>query len=127
VTTSFTVIAGHTGGAEADVDWNSIPRSGTLIFVMGVEHMPQIVLSLITRGYSPETPAAVIEKGTTPNQVVVTATLADIVDKAAHLQPPSILIIGEVVRLHEELNWFIPQGALDSVSSLRSNSVPANI
>jgi siroheme synthase len=94
---------------------------------MGVEHMPQIVLSLITRGYSPETPAAVIEKGTTPNQVVVTATLADIVDKAAHLQPPSILIIGEVVRLHEELNWFIPQGALDSVSSLRSNSVPANI
>jgi len=106
VTTSFTVIAGHTGGAEADVDWASIPRNGTIIFVMGVEHMPQIVLELISRGFSPETPAAVIEKGTTPNQVVVTATLADIVEKAAHLQPPSILIVGEVVRLHEELNWF---------------------
>jgi len=106
VTTSFTVIAGHTGGSETDVDWASIPRNGTVIFVMGVEHMPQIVLSLIEHGYSPETPAAVIEKGTTPNQVVVTATLADIVEKAAHLQPPSILIVGEVVRLHEELNWF---------------------
>jgi uroporphyrin-III C-methyltransferase len=106
VTTSFTVIAGHTGGAEADVDWASIPRNGTIIFVMGVEHMPQIVLELISRGFPPETPAAVIEKGTTPNQVVVTATLADIVEKAAHLQPPSILIVGEVVRLHEELDWF---------------------
>lgn len=106
VTTSFTVIAGHTGGDESDVDWDAVPRDGTLIFVMGVEHMPQIVLSLITRGYSPETPAAVIEKGTTSNQVVVTATLADIVEKAAHLQPPSILIVGEVVRLHEEIAWF---------------------
>ncbi len=109
VTTSFTVIAGHTSGADSDVDWDAIPRNGTIIFVMGVEHMPQIVLSLITRGYSPKTPAAVIEKGTTPNQVVVTATLADIVEKAAHLQPPSILIVGEVVRLHEELEWFMPQ------------------
>jgi uroporphyrin-III C-methyltransferase len=106
VTTSFTVIAGHTGGAEADVDWASIPRNGTIIFVMGVEHMPQIVLELISRGFPPETPAAVIEKGTTPNQVVVIAALADIVEKAAHLQPPSILIVGEVVRLHEELDWF---------------------
>jgi len=109
VTTSFTVIAGHTGGAEADVDWDSIPRNGTIIFVMGVEHMPQIVISLIAHGYLPETPAAVIEKGTTPNQVVVTATLADIVEKAAHLQPPSILIVGEVVRLQAELEWFMPQ------------------
>ena len=116
VTTSFTVIAGHTGGAEADVDWDAVPRNGTLIFVMGVEHMPQIVLSLITRGYSPETPAAVIEKGTTPNQIVVTSTLANIVEKAAHLQPPSILIVGEVVRLHEELNWF----NLESASLLAS-------
>jgi uroporphyrin-III C-methyltransferase len=109
VTTSFTVIAGHAGGSDSDVDWDAIPRNGTIIFVMGVEHMPQIVLSLITRGYSPETPAAVIEKGTTPNQVVVTATLANIVEKAAHLHPPSILIVGEVVRLHEELEWFMPQ------------------
>ncbi len=109
VTTSFTVIAGHTGGSEADVDWDVVPRNGTLIFVMGVEHMPQIVLELISRGFSPETPAAVIEKGTTPNQVVVTAPLADIVEKAAHLQPPSILIVGEVVRLHEELDWFMLQ------------------
>jgi len=109
VTTSFTVIAGHTGGAEADVDWASIPRNGTIIFVMGVEHMPQIVLSLIEHGYSPETPAAVIEKGTTPKQIVVTATLADIVEKAAHLQPPSILVVGEVVRLQAELEWFMPQ------------------
>ncbi|MBK9926389.1 MAG: uroporphyrinogen-III C-methyltransferase [Anaerolineales bacterium] len=119
VTTSFTVIAGHTGGSEADVDWASIPRNGTIIFVMGVEHMPQIVLELISRGFSPETPAAVIEKGTTPNQVVVTATLSDIVEKAAHMQPPSILIVGEVVRLHEELNWF----NLESASSLHSQGV----
>jgi len=116
VTTSFTVIAGHTGGAEADVDWASIPRNGTIIFVMGVEHMPQIVLSLIEHGYSPETPAAVIEKGTTPNQIVVTATLADIVEKAAHLQPPSILIVGEVVRLHAELDWFNLEKRLVQIS-----------
>ena len=109
VTTSFTVVAGHTGGAEVGVDWASIPRNGTVIFVMGVEHMPQIVEKLIEHGLSSETPAAVIQNGTTINQVVVAGRLIDIVERAAHLQPPSILIVGEVVRLHAEIDWFMRQ------------------
>src|SRR5688572_15769685 len=79
VTTSFTVVAGHTGGADSDIDWASISRTGTVVFVMGVEHLPEIVSQLIAHGRLPNTPAAVIEEGTTQKQVTVIGTLNDIV------------------------------------------------
>src|SRR5688500_2592655 len=77
VTTAFTVVAGHTGGSDSDIDWASISHTGTVVFVMGVEHLPEIVSQLIAHGRLPNTPAAVIEEGTTKKQVTVIGTLND--------------------------------------------------
>lgn len=109
VTTAFTVVAGHTGGSESDIDWGGISRTGTIVFLMGIEHLPEIVEQLIAHGRSADTPAALIQEGTTQNQIVVTGTLEDIVEKALNIRPPAIFIVGEVVRLREQINWFHPQ------------------
>jgi uroporphyrin-III C-methyltransferase len=122
VTTTFAVVAGHTGGAESDIDWTAISRMGTVVFLMGVEHMPEIVDQLIAHGRLADTPVAVIREGTTANQFVVTGTLADILEKAEGIRPPAILIVGEVVRLREQIDWFIPQ-----VSSLAIKDIQAEL
>ena len=109
---SFTVITGH----EADgLDPANTYRPNTyhlpldtLVFLMGVKSLPDIVASLIASGRSPDTPAAVIRWGTTPEQQTVTGTLADIVQRVedAGITAPAITVVGEVVRLREKLSWF---------------------
>jgi len=106
VTTAFTVVAGHTGGSESDIDWDGISKIGTIVFLMGVEHLPEIVEQLIAHGRSSNTPAALIQEGTTQNQVVVTGTLEDIVEKAKDIRPPAVFVVGEVVCLREQIDWF---------------------
>jgi siroheme synthase len=76
---------------------------------MGVEHLPEIVEQLIAYGRGVDTPVALIREGTTRNQSVVTGTLRDIVEKTRHITPPAVLVVGEVVRLHEQLDWYAPQ------------------
>lgn len=107
VTTAFAVVAGHVGAAESDIDWNAISKIGTLVFLMGVEHLAEIAQELIRYGRSAETPAAVIEQGTTQNQNVVVGALDTISELARDVRPPAILVVGEVVNLRAELNWFI--------------------
>ena len=109
VTTAFTVVAGHTGSSDSSIDWEAISRIGTIVFLMGVEHLPEIVPQLIAYGRGADTPAALIQEGTTLNQSVVTGTLANIVEKGREIRPPAVLVVGEVVRLHEQLGWFAPQ------------------
>ena len=106
VTTAFTVVAGHNGGTDSGIDWEGISRIGTIVFLMGVEHLPEIVANLIAHGRSSETPAVLIQEGTTPNQVVITGTLDDIVEKAPGIRPPAVFVVGEVVRLREQIDWF---------------------
>jgi len=110
VTTAFTVIAGHTGGTDSNIDWGAISKIGTIIFLMGVEHLPEIVEKLIAFGRAMDTPAALIQEGTTANQRIVAGTLSDIVEKSKDVRPPAVFIVGEVVRLREKLEWFVPQG-----------------
>ncbi len=109
VTTAFTVVAGHTGGTDSDIDWSAISKIGTIIFLMGVEHLPEIVQKLIANGRSVDTPVALIREGTTQNQVVVSGTLESIVEKTRDIRPPAVLIVGEVVQLHDQLDWFVPK------------------
>jgi uroporphyrin-III C-methyltransferase len=106
VTTAFAVVAGHTGGTESDIDWDGIARIGTVVFLMGVEHLAEIVSQLLNHGRQPETPAALIQEGTTPQQVIVKGTLKDIVQNSSHILPPAVFIVGEVVNLGEQLDWF---------------------
>ena len=123
ITTAFTVVAGHTGSVDSNIDWEAIARIGTIVFLMGVEHLPQIIPQLIAHGRSADTPAALIQEGTTPNQVVITATLADIVEKTREIRPPAVLIVGEVVRLHEQLNWFTFRAEALSIKLLQAQHV----
>ena len=108
---TVTFVTGHedpTKGAEA-LEWPRLATaSGTLVFLMGVKNLPAIVENLRREGKSSDTPSAVIRWGTKPGQQTVIGTLATIARKVAEarIEPPSIIVIGEVVRLREQLNWF---------------------
>lgn len=109
IATSFHVITGHEDPTkeEESVDYEALARvSGTLIFLMGFGNLEKICSELIKFGKPPETPAAVVYKGTSPEQKVVSGNLNNIVEKSTHLSPPSIIVVGEVVNLRDQLNWF---------------------
>ncbi len=112
VATSFAVIAGHEDPlkGESTVHWDRLAKAvDTLVILMGVGNCESIVSELIVHGLEPETPAAAIRYGTTHEQETVTAKLVDL-PKAiseANLKAPAALVIGEVVRLREELIWFV--------------------
>jgi uroporphyrinogen III methyltransferase/synthase len=105
---SVAFITGHNAGSKPlDVNWQALSQGvDTLVFLMGVHNLKCIVTSLLEVGRSPETPIALIERGTLPEQKVVTGTLADILEKAADIKPPAIIIVGEVVSLQSSLEWF---------------------
>lgn len=109
-TSSFAIITGHEkpGKEESSIKWELISTGiGTLVFLMGVENLPYIAEKLIENGRSPQTPVALIRRGTLPDQQVVSGMLADIVDKVreAALKPPAIIVVGETVDLRLELLW----------------------
>lgn len=81
---------------------------GTLVFYMGLDRLDRISSALIAQGKPPDTPALVVSRATTPLQKTVTSTLKDIAQQvqAAALHAPSLLIVGEVVRLREKAAWF---------------------
>jgi uroporphyrinogen III methyltransferase/synthase len=106
--THFTVVTGHedpTKGAS-DVDWAALARAGgTLVLLMGVRGLPAISAALIAGGRAATTPAAVIARGTTPAQTVVTGTLDTIAALAADVSPPAITVVGEVAGLRDAIAW----------------------
>jgi uroporphyrinogen III methyltransferase/synthase len=109
VACSALLITGHRTDCtlNPEADWaRAALGADTLVFLMGVKNLPCIVEQLIAAGRPPETPVAMIRQGTHSEQVTVTGTLADIVERAAGIRPPAIIVIGEVVRLRERLNWF---------------------
>jgi uroporphyrinogen III methyltransferase/synthase len=108
-TSGVAFITGHEDPAKVEtaLDWAKISTGlGTLVFFMGMKNLPEIAGKLVEHGRDAETPVAVIRWGTRAGQQVVTGTLADIVGKAAGVSPPAITVVGEVVRLREQLNWF---------------------
>ena len=108
---SVTLITGHEDAdkAASSHDWPALARSAsTLVFVMGMKHLPEISHKLIEAGRSPNTPAAVIHWATTPQHRSLTASLAELPDRAREsgFTNPSLIVVGEVVALHDSLNWF---------------------
>lgn len=94
---------------ESAVEWPRLASSeGTLVFLMGMRNLPNIVERLLQEGKNPQTPVALIRWGTYPRQRTVIGTLFDIVDRATTvaIDPPTVIVIGEVVRLRDRLNWF---------------------
>ena len=108
---SFAFIAGYEDPEKGDsqIDWEKIATGvGTLCIYMGVRRLPDIVEQLVSNGRSPETPVAVLRWVTYETQETLVGTLRDIVEVAreAKLTPPAMVIVGDVVRLREKLNWF---------------------
>ena len=107
VASSLVIVTGHEEpGKETPLDWAAIAAlGGTLVVLMGVSRLEQNVAALIRAGKSPQTPAAMVEKGGWPEQRMICATLADIAEKAkeARIESPAILVVGEVVLLAEKL------------------------
>ena len=83
----------------------------TLVILMGVKNLPQIVTDLLRGGVSPQTPVAVIRWGTTQAQESVIGTLDNISERAARLESPAVIVVGKVVELSEQLQWFVPGDA----------------
>jgi uroporphyrin-III C-methyltransferase len=105
---SLTVVTGHEDPAkpEGAVDWDWVAAAkGTVVILMGLSQLPSIRSRLLAGGRAPETPAAAIAAGTTPEQLVVTASLADLPEAvaAAQLVAPALVVIGDVVRFRELL------------------------
>jgi uroporphyrin-III C-methyltransferase len=112
VSTSFTVVTGHESDSNSDVDWDALSGTGTVIFLMGVKHLSEITRQLLKHGRKADTPVALIEQGTTKNQLVITSTLKDITGQAERIKPPAILVVGDVVNLRNEISWFSNQPEL---------------
>ena len=95
-------------GAHTSRALANLASADTVVVLMGVAHLREIANGLMTAGRLPETPAAVIRWGTYDGQQTVTGTLRTIADEAerAGLRAPSVIIVGEVVRLRECLSWF---------------------
>ncbi len=102
---SFGVFAGHTadGPAGSSIDWTAAARMDTAVFLMGVERLPYIVGQLMAHGRAPDTPIALIERATLPEERVVAGALGDILAKSGDVRPPAVIVVGAVVSLHQTL------------------------
>lgn len=108
---SFHVITGHEkdGKDEPSLDFKTLASlDGTLVFLMSLKNLPKITQNLIENGKAPETPCAVIQRGTTSKQKCVSGTLKTICEEVekGHIKTPALTIVGEVVRCREQLEWF---------------------
>ena len=93
---------------EPALDWAALARfPGTLVLYMGVRQLPAIARRLLDAGRDPDEPAAVVERGTLPDQRTVTGTLATIAERtaAADVGPPAVTVVGPVAALAERLAW----------------------
>lgn len=108
---SCVFVAGHVKDGGDDLDWDALARPRqTVVVYMGLHNVAMICGNLIAHGMPATTPAALIQQGTTPNQRVLAATLTELPDcvERASVKAPTLLVIGEVVRLRERLAWFDP-------------------
>lgn len=106
---SCVFVTGHLQGDKVNLNWTQLALPNqTVVIYMGLIGLEQICQALIRHGSPKDLPIALIQQGTTDKQKVITGTLATMPDLVAkeHIKAPTIIIIGEVVLLHERLEWF---------------------
>jgi uroporphyrin-III C-methyltransferase/precorrin-2 dehydrogenase/sirohydrochlorin ferrochelatase len=105
---SVRFVTGHLKDGSCDLDWPQLAQPAqTVVFYMGLVSLPLICEQLLAHGRAPDTPVALVQQGTTPQQRVHTGTLATmpgLIEKEQVL-PPTLIIVGEVVALHDRLKW----------------------
>ncbi len=109
---AFAVVAGYEDPAKegSRIDWSTIAGTPTLVVLMGVRSAGKICEALIAHGRNPESPAAAIASASTVHQKVARATVAGLAQamETAEIRAPAVLVFGEVVKLHDLLDWFSP-------------------
>ena len=111
IASSFTVVTGHKASEsdEPPIAWDKLSAgTDTLVILMGIGNLANVVDQLIKNNKPPSTPLAVITHGTTGRQRCVMGTLQDIIEKvkSENLEPPSVVVVGDVVHLRKYLRWF---------------------
>ncbi len=108
---SFAVIPGYedTTKEESAINWAKLATGvGTLVFLMAVKNIDELTRKLIAHGRAPDTPVAVVRWGTRADQKTIVGTLGDIAARVRErdIKPPAVMVIGDVVNLRNELNWY---------------------
>jgi len=122
------LVTGHLKDGSMDRDWHGLVRPRqTVVIYMGLLGLEPLCQQLIAHGLSADTPAAVVQQATLPEQRAVTATLGTLA-AAAHrsqLKPPTLVIVGEVVRLRDKLDWYSGSGGQPAGADLDIHAPPA--
>jgi uroporphyrin-III C-methyltransferase len=108
VAVSFRVVTGHESPNKeiSQIPWENFKTDDTIVFLMGLHNLEKIASKLIEVGKPEDYPCAVISRGTKKDQKVVIGRLDNIVQKAAGMPTPALIIVGKVVTLRQQLNWF---------------------
>jgi uroporphyrin-III C-methyltransferase/precorrin-2 dehydrogenase/sirohydrochlorin ferrochelatase len=109
---SVVFVTGHLQDGSVDLNWKALAHpQQTVVFYMGLHGVPTICRELVNHGLPATTPVALVQQGTTPNQRVFTSTLQDLPElvKKEDIKPPTLIIVGTVVNLHDQLKWFLPE------------------
>jgi uroporphyrin-III C-methyltransferase/precorrin-2 dehydrogenase/sirohydrochlorin ferrochelatase len=111
-------VTGHLKDGSMDLNWPALVQPNQTIAVyMGLHGLDVLCRELIAHGMPEVMPAALIQQGTTPQQRVFTGTLASLPEiiKTHEVRPPTLVIVGEVVKLHNKLKWFEPSDVLEPI------------
>jgi len=108
ITVSFRVVTGHESHNKehSQITWENFKSDDTIVFLMGLHRLKTIAKKLIKIGKPLDYPVAVISRGTTKDEKTVIGTLENIWKLAKDLPTPALIVVGEVVNLREQLNWF---------------------
>ena len=121
---SVRFVTGQLQDGTVNLPWlDLVADNQTLVFYMGLNGLPIISRQLIAHGLDPDTPAAMIEKGTTLSQIVHCSSLEKLPElmRTKQVSPPTLMIIGSVVTLHDKLNWFTPEQWRDPESTEKTS------
>lgn len=105
-------VTGHLKDGTSNLNWKALAQPGqTVVFYMGLHAVKDLCKNLIEHGLSADTPAALVEKGTSLEQRVHLGDLSSLPDivKNNDVKPPTLIIVGDVVKLHNKLSWFEPE------------------
>ncbi len=105
---SCVFVTGHLKDGSVAINWKALAHPNqTVVFYMGLHGAPTLCREMVAHGLPATTPVALVEQGTTPQQRVFTATLDSLLDVIAKedIKPPTLIIVGEVVALHNKLRW----------------------
>ena len=108
---SVTFVTGNLKKGELKLNWDALAKPNqTIVFYMGLHGIKTICEQLVAHGVPDTMPAALVQQGTTPNHQVYIGNLRNLPSlvEEAEVKPPTLIIVGEVVTLHEKLNWYKP-------------------